>query len=143
MAKSQEIGLEQQASASPNQVWEALMQPTLWWNEGVTLQPRVGGQFFEPWSDGVTLHRTTGIVTKIDPPRLLAMTWRDDDWKFETNLTITVTSQRGGALISLRHIGWEGAPVEMQARLVSDHREGWSGHLRNLAACAKGLADSS
>lgn len=142
MAKREDITLEQWTSAPPPLVWAALTRPALWWNNGVTLDPRIGGHFFEPWSDGVVSHRTTGTITELDPPRLLSLTWRDDDWGFETNVAFTMTSREGGTLISLRHSGWEGASAEEQAQLVPDHRHGWLGHLRNLAACASGLIDS-
>ncbi|MER8828848.1 SRPBCC domain-containing protein [Mesorhizobium sp. M0938] len=105
------------------------------------LEPRIGGHFFEPWSDGVLEHRTTGTITEIDPPHLLAMTWKDEEWEFETALTVTIVGQSGGALISLQHRGWEGAPVEERAPLISDHRGGWSRHLKNLAACAESMTD--
>lgn len=142
MAKSEEIILAQPASAPPALVWAALIRPALWWNEGVTLDPRIGGHFVEPWDDGVVSHLTTGTITEFDPPRFLSMTWRDEDWEFETKVAFTVTSQHGGTLISLKHSGWEGASAEEQAQLIPDHRHGWSGHLRNLAACASGLIDS-
>jgi uncharacterized protein YndB with AHSA1/START domain len=141
MAQSEEIRLEQQVAASPSRVWEALIRPGLWWGEEVTIDPRIGGQFFEPWSDGAHEHRTFGTITEIDPPHLLAMSWKDDDWGFQTRVVITIAGNGNSALISLRHDGWEEAPAGYRPRLISDHRGGWPKHLRNLAACAESMKE--
>jgi uncharacterized protein YndB with AHSA1/START domain len=136
-----EIELEQMAEASPARVWEALIRPGLWWNEGATLEPRIGGKFFEPWTAGGVEHRTFGTITQIDAPHLLAMGWRDEDWEFETAVSFSISGQGNAARILLRHGGWEGAPASQRDRLLADHREGWSRHLRNLAACAASMID--
>lgn len=139
MQTTEEIRLEQQVAASPSRVWEALIRPALWWNDGVRLDPRIGGHFFEPWNDGVVERRTLGRITEIEPPHLLAMSWKDEDWDFETGVTFVISGRGEGTLISLRHRGWEGAPMPQRTRLLADHREGWSRHLRNLAACAASM----
>jgi uncharacterized protein YndB with AHSA1/START domain len=141
MTQIEEIRLEQEAAASPARVWEALIRPALWWNEGVTLEARIGGHFFEPWTDGVIDHRTTGAITEIEPPHLLAMSWKDEDWSFGTSVVITIVGEGDRAVISLRHRGWEAAPAAERSRLLSEHSDGWSRHLKKLAACAESMAD--
>ena len=141
MADVDEIRLEQEAAASPARVWEALIRPALWWNDGVTLDPVLGGRFFEPWTDGGVAHRTFGIITEVDPPHLLAMSWKDQDWSFETAVAITISGGDNKTLVSLRHRGWDAAPADARARLIADHRSGWSRHLRSLAACAESMIE--
>lgn len=141
MAQDDEIKLEQQVAASPSRVWEALIRPGLWWSDGVTLEPRIGGQFFEPWSDGGIDHRTSGTITRMEPPHLLAMSLEDEDWDFETAVTINITARGDGSLVSLRHSGWKTAPEAERVQLVADHRSGWTRHLENLGACAESMTD--
>lgn len=141
MAEVDEVRLEQEAAVPPARVWEALIRPALWWNDGVTLEPVLGGGFFEPWTDGGVEHRTFGIITKVDPPHLLAMSWKDDAWAFETKVTITISGGENKALVSLRHRGWDAAPADARAQLITDHRSGWSRHLKSLAACAESMIE--
>lgn len=143
MAKNEDIELEQQVEASPSRVWEALIRPGLWWSDGVRFDPRIGGQFVEPRNDGVVERRTLGRVTAFDAPHLLAMTWKDEDWDFETGVIFVISGRGKGTLISLRHRGWEAAPPPQRTRLLADHREGWSRHLGMLAACAASMTDKA
>jgi uncharacterized protein YndB with AHSA1/START domain len=141
VAEADELRLEQEVAAPPARVWEALIRPALWWNDGVTLEPAIGGQFFEPWTEGGVAHRTFGIITAFEPPHRLAMTWKDEDWAFETEVTITIAAQQNKTLVSLRHHGWDAAPAEERDRLIAGHRSGWSRHLKSLAACAESMIE--
>lgn len=141
MAEFEEIRLEQQVAASPSRVWEALIRPGLWLGGGVTLEPRIGGRFFEPWNDGVVEHRTFGTITQMEPPQLLSMSWEDEDWDFETAVTVSIVADGDGSLISLRHGGWEEAPEVERAKMIADHRSGWMRHLKKLGACAESMTD--
>lgn len=143
MTSIDEISIEQPVAASPARVWEALTRPGLWWGDEVQLDPRIGGQFFEPWSDGATQRRTFGTITRIEPPHLLAMDWKDEDWGFETGILVTISGEGDNARVSLRHRGWDAAPAADRDRLVADHREGWSRHLEDLASCAESMADKA
>jgi uncharacterized protein YndB with AHSA1/START domain len=143
MTSNDEIRMEQHVAASPSRVWEALIRPGLWWGDEVTLDPSIGGQFLEPWSDGEVVHRTSGTITELEPPHLLAMSWKDEDWSFETGVVITITGEGERAVILLQHVGWEAAPPDERGRLVADHRSGWSRHFKDLAACAESMTDKN
>ena len=139
MAETHEIRLEQRVAAPPARVWEALIRPGLWLNDRVTLEPRIGGQFFEPRNDGVVEHRTFGTISQMEPPHLLSMSWEDEDWDFETEVAFSIIADSEGSLITLRHTGWQGAPEAERAQLIDDHRSGWTRHLRALAASAESM----
>ncbi|MES0882519.1 SRPBCC family protein [Roseibium sp. SCP14] len=132
-----QIDLERECSASVQQLWEVLLQPSLWWGKSVTLDPVPGGVFYEPWQDANGVHHTHGRVTAIEPPQLLVMSWWDDDWPFKTEVTVQVKNLRDRSRISLVHKGWEAAPEGRQRGLVDAHSQGWSYHLGNLVTCAE------
>lgn len=140
MAEVDEVRLQQEVAAPPARVWEALIRPALW-NDKVTLEPTIGGGFFEPWTSGGVEHRTIGTITAVERPHLLAMSWKDVDWTFETAVTITIAGEQDKTLVSLRHRGWESSPADERSRLLADHRDGWSEHLKNLAACAESMVE--
>ena len=51
--------------ASKAQVWSALTNQnelSKWWNNGVKLEPFIGGQFYEPWGEN---QLATGLVRKV------------------------------------------------------------------------------
>lgn len=141
MASTDEIRIDQPVAASPARVWEALTRPGLWWGDGVRLDPTIGGQFFEPWNDGVTERRTFGTITGVEPPHLLEMSWKDEDWSFETRVIVGIGGEGEGAIVSLRHSGWQAAPEADRDRLLADHRSGWMRHLKDLAACAESMTE--
>lgn len=141
MTSTDEIRIDQTVAASPSRVWEALTRPGLWWSDSARLDPTIGGQFFEPRNDGVVEHRTVGTITGIEPPHLLEMSWKDEDWSFETSVVVGIGGEGERAIISLRHSGWEAAPDGDRDRLLADHRRGWTRHLEDLAACAESMTD--
>ena len=131
------IELEQSCAASPEEVWRMLVDPERWWGEGIELEPYVGGLFHEPWQDSSGEHHTRGQVTELETNRLLKLSWRDDDWSFETAVEIRLREEGKGCGILLTHSGWANAPEGARSRLTSSHRAGWEHHLGNLSACAE------
>lgn len=132
-----DILLERPCKVPVERLWETLLRPDLWWGDEVRLEPNEGGLFHEPWRDASGQHHTRGEVLEIAPPRLLRLSWRDDDWDFGTEVGFTLAMSGEGSLLRLRHSGWHGAPAALQGKLVGDHRVGWSHHLGNLIACAE------
>ncbi|WP_269581011.1 SRPBCC family protein [Roseibium sp. Sym1] len=132
-----EIRLERTSKAPVDRLWETLVRPALWWGEDVLLEPRPGGLFHEPWRDVEGQHHTRGKVLEIEPPRLLRLSWRDDDWDFGTQVRFSLSGKGEGSRILMCHSGWQAAPEPRQAGLLDDHRGGWNHHLGNLVACAE------
>ncbi|MET1411491.1 SRPBCC domain-containing protein [Roseibium sp. HPY-6] len=135
--RDDELMLEQSCAVPVVKVWKTLIRPNLWWGDGVLLEPHEGGTFYEPWRDNAGQHHTRGQVLKIEPPHLLRLSWRDDDWRFETEVSIQLVENGEGSLIVLAHRGWSGAPETSRAELVSAHRGGWQHHLNTLSARAE------
>ncbi|MBG6203211.1 uncharacterized protein YndB with AHSA1/START domain [Labrenzia sp. EL_13] len=131
------ITLERSCAVPADRVWETLIRPVLWWGDDVVLEPFEGGRFHEPWRDGVGQHHTRGRVVKINPPRLLQLSWKDDGWSFETDVAVRLLENGNGCRIVLTHRGWNGAPESDRARLVAAHLGGWKHHLGSLASCAE------
>lgn len=132
-----QIDLGRECGVAAHKLWQVLLQPALWWGEGVTLDPVPGGVFYEPWQDANGAHHTHGRVSVIEPPHLLAMSWWDDDWPFKTEVTFQVSDLGSNSRIGLAHKGWEAAPERQQRGLIDAHTQGWSYHLGNLVSCAE------
>lgn len=125
-------------SAAPQAaVWHCLIRPDLWFGPGVRLEPVLGGMFHEPWRDQDGEHHTRGRVSEFDAPNRLALTWRDDDWRFETEVRVELGAVGAGTRIALTHAGWAEAPDDERARLMAAHAAGWQGHLESLARAAE------
>jgi len=63
--------------ASPDEVWSALIDPVSmseWVGADAELEPRLGGAARFRFADGV---RRLGLVEEFDPPRRLAIRWRE------------------------------------------------------------------
>jgi uncharacterized protein YndB with AHSA1/START domain len=60
----------------------------------IFLEPRVGGRFYERFTDGDELQ--VGSVVACEPPRRIAFTWRTADWEGETEVEVTFTPSRMG-----------------------------------------------
>jgi hypothetical protein len=74
-----QIEKEIDINTSPMKVWEALSNPMLlakWWQEGMKLEPKVGGEFYEPWKDANgSAQLATGIVEAVIPQKYLQFSW--------------------------------------------------------------------
>jgi len=131
------ILLARKCGVSEARLWETLVRPDRWWGKDIRLEAVEGGLFHEPWRDAAGQHHTRGEVLEIEPPRLLRLSWCDDDWDFGTEVCFSLAPDGEGCLLRLRHSGWHAAPAARQQQLVDDHRGGWSHHLGNLIDCAE------
>jgi len=127
-------------------VWRCLTETDCiraWWNPGVSLAPRVGGRFTEPWRDADGREFvTSGEVVQIAEPELLVLTWADADWVVETTVRWRLAGRSGGTHLELVHLGWEQFPDDQRAGLMDDHTAGWRQHLQALQAYAEAAAHS-
>lgn len=99
-----------------------------WMGVGAELDPRPGGRYRID-VDGE--HVASGEYREIDPPRRLVMSW---GWEGHptvppgsTTVEITLTPERGGTVLTLRHLG---LPDESERRW---HTEGWRQFTSRLA----------
>ncbi|MBW0117058.1 SRPBCC domain-containing protein [Pseudonocardia sp. KRD-169] len=71
--------MERRLAHPPERVWPALTEPgrlATWFPSGATIEPRVGGKVVFGFGGD-------GVVTDLDPPRLIAFTWEADHLRFE------------------------------------------------------------
>lgn len=71
----------------------------------IFLEPRVGGRFFERFTDGDELQ--VGTVIACQPPTGITFTWTTADWDGETEVEVTFTAQPHGTRVDLSHRGFE------------------------------------
>ncbi|KQT83464.1 SRPBCC domain-containing protein [Aurantimonas sp. Leaf443] len=133
--------LVQHVEASPADVWDCFTHPDCfkaWWREDAEFDAAPDGRFRAPWAgragrDGLA----EAQVVAYHPPHGLVMVWANEDWSFDTVVSISIEPDRTGSLVTLEHQGWQAAPEPDRATLLLDHREGWTAHLAQLAHHAK------
>ena len=131
------LAIEAELPAPVGRAWAALTSPAAvaaWWGGHVRLEPRPGGRLHERWTDerGRAVV-TTGVVTRLEPPTLLEMTWSDDDRPGETRVAFALEERAGGrSLLRLEHRGWDALPAVGRRELIEAHAAGWRRHVRSL-----------
>lgn len=123
-------------SASASQVWSCLTDLAKirqWWSSRVYLEPYSKGKFEEIWANeyGQTVI-TRGKVLSIQPPQKLILSWADEDWSVETEVTFLVLPVEYKIRLTLLHRGWDKFPNDISTTLRTHHREGWSELLKSL-----------
>lgn len=133
--------LVQDVDAAPASVWECLTEPQCfksWWRDEIEFEPKLGGRFLEPWKDPSGRQRMTRAqVTAYHPRRGFVMVWADEDWDFDTVVSVTLEPRGSGTRVTIEHQGWHAAPAADRSTLWLDHRDGWSTHVASLAAHAQ------
>lgn len=137
--RSSELREQLRVAAPADRVWTALTvaeQRRRWWPY-LDLDATVGGRFEERWTDDAGAAKvTSGTVLDTVPNRLLRMTWADEDWGNETEVTLHVEPVGPGAtLVTVLHRGWSGLPGGDE--LLEAHRTGWRMHLEHLRRAAE------
>ncbi|RFC66161.1 SRPBCC domain-containing protein [Fulvimarina endophytica] len=131
------VVIRKEIAASRQAVWHCLTEPDClkaWWRENIEFEPQVGGRFTEPWVDPSGRNRTTRAqVTSYHPLDGFVMVWADDDWAFDTVVSVTLSETEIGTEVRIEHQGWEKAPEVDRATMLLDHQSGWTAHLGNLA----------
>jgi uncharacterized protein YndB with AHSA1/START domain len=93
--------------------------------ERVEVDPRVGGRFEVDERRGYDLARHWGTYVEIDRPRRLVFDFATSFSEVPTRVTVSITPDGDGALITLRH---EGVWPDYEART----QQGWGMILGNL-----------
>jgi uncharacterized protein YndB with AHSA1/START domain len=128
------LEITQRIEASPEIVFKYLTDParfTRWMGVGAELDPRPGGRY-RIEVDGT--HFASGEYREIEAPNRLVLTW---GWEGHptvapgsTTVEITLTAERGGTVLRLRHLG---LPNQHERQI---HRDGWNQYLNLLARTA-------
>jgi uncharacterized protein YndB with AHSA1/START domain len=123
-------------ATTPKKVWAMLVahhQISEWWGNYVSIEPHVGGNFEELWTDkNGNLTRAVGKVTEITSPYILKFTWKESKWDYETKVHIRLREMGKNTLVEVTHNGW---PEEMTDQMRSDVSRlyyGWRSFLRKL-----------
>ncbi|WP_062010872.1 SRPBCC domain-containing protein [Aureimonas sp. AU4] len=128
-------------SATPKRTWTCLTDPDCfrkWWRTHVDFDAKADGQFVAPWVDPEGRGRTVRAqVTSFHPPNGLVMVWADDDWGFDTIVSIWIESEGDGSLVTIEHQGWMAAPERDRLAYMQSHHDDWTRHLSNWAAHAE------
>jgi uncharacterized protein YndB with AHSA1/START domain len=126
--------------APRDSVWRALTEEeaiVVWWGGYVSLDARPGGNFEERWTgDGGKEVVTSGEVVRLDAPRILELTWTDDDWYGSTHVLFQLEQTADATHLTPTHSGWEALPSSSRERLIREHASGWSHHMESLQAYA-------
>lgn len=102
-----------------------------WWPGGfggkdcrISLEPRVGGRFYETRSDGSEYE--IGRVTVYEAPAIVAFTWRAPSWdvNLKTQVEIKFIPEGSATRVELEHTGWEQTPTLSDAQKSYDG--GWN-----------------
>jgi uncharacterized protein YndB with AHSA1/START domain len=139
------LTLRQQVKASPERVFDALLDPTLvsrWMGprtmvtlcEVITLEPRLGGRYRikmvkcpdAPHGPGTLF--VTGVYQEIDRPRRLVYSWMWEDQPHESRVTYDLKPHAGGTEVTLTHEGFA------TAESMQGHNRGWTACLQQLVA---------
>lgn len=101
-------------------------------SKNLTLEPHVGGAFFELGHDG-TEHRW-GTVEEWLPGSAFATTWHPGRMSdSQTRIRVTFEAEGTGTLVTLTHSGWEALSAE-QAAMREPYIDGWGEVLALFAA---------
>jgi uncharacterized protein YndB with AHSA1/START domain len=119
--------------ASPEKVWRHITDPQkiAGWFMPNDFEPRVGKSFsFECKDDTVAC-----VVKEIVPLEKLVFTFRNNDTKIDTLVTITLTPEGAATRLTLVHSGWDTLPPDEQ-KITDKFDQGWGEFLRNLQSQA-------
>ena len=113
-------------SGDKEQVWSALtdeVELSQWWGKKVRLDPKVNGEFYEPWGDG---QLATGVVLSVTPQKTIKFTWREKTWSSgqQTVCEFSIEKSSSGTLLKIKHSGWE-IFGDSKNQMVEGFNRGW------------------
>jgi uncharacterized protein YndB with AHSA1/START domain len=128
---------ELQIAASPETVWELLVDPdqvTRWMGERATFDARPGGTYRHAVVPG---HTARGEFVEVDRPHRLVFTFGWEDGSSEvgpgtTTVEFELEPKNDGTLLRFTHSGLPSSDS------VASHTEGWDHYLARLDLVAAG-----
>jgi uncharacterized protein YndB with AHSA1/START domain len=124
--------------ASPATVFRALTDPSelaRWFLKTARLPPRAGAEYEFVWQGG---YRHRAKVIAFVPHRKLALGWPARRLGM-TRVTFTLSGEKGGARLTLRHTGFGATPAWI--RNYGGTNEGWAYFLMNLKSVLRNGTD--
>jgi uncharacterized protein YndB with AHSA1/START domain len=126
-----EIAFERRLKEPVESVWAALTVPEqiACWLASADVDLRVGGRFNLHW----TIHdyRMEGVITELDPPRLIAWTWPHEQHP-KSIVRWELAPEGDGCRLLLTQSGLTAPPLKNVAA-------GWHTHLEGLPGAAAGV----
>jgi len=89
-----------------------------------TLEARVGGRYELRGVYEGTPFRILGEVLAYDPPQLLALSWREEQWSIETLVRFRLHEDAGYTHLTVIHNGFEHLPSESRERILKEYEAG-------------------
>ncbi len=114
--------------ASQEQVWSALTNEgdlSQWWNQGVKLEPYLGGLFYEPWGNN---QLATGTVKNLALLNFIEFTWREKYWQTSevTLCRFSLKEVNGSTLLQVKHSGWNTfKSSDDRKKMIKGFESGW------------------
>ena len=71
----------------------------------IFLEATVDGRFYERFVDGDELQ--VGRVIECEPPHRIVFTWKDPEWRGETEVEVSFTPEGERTLVRVEHRGFE------------------------------------
>ena len=108
-----------------------------WWNKGVRVEAKPGGEFYEPWMDRAGNQQlATGRVLKFKEGKFVEFSWREKTWEKSQNTVcrVEVLPQGEKAMIKVTHSNWEVFPAENRVSFRKGFSAGWKTILKRLKA---------
>jgi uncharacterized protein YndB with AHSA1/START domain len=118
-------------------VWEHITdsKKIAGWFHPNTFESRVGAAFTIECceeKDGAI----SGVVKEIVPQKKLVYTFRSNEIKVETLVTITLAAEGKSTRLTLVHSGWDALPQDEQ-NISDQFNGGWGTFLKNLQETAR------
>jgi len=102
-----------------------------------TLEERVGGRYEIRGIFHGEPFRISGEVLAYDPPRVLALSWREEGWPVDTLVRFRLTDLGGRTRVVVVHNGFEHLPAELRDRAMREYETGRQRGLEVLRALAE------
>jgi uncharacterized protein YndB with AHSA1/START domain len=139
-AETASLQREVQIDASPETVWEFLVDPekaTRWMGMRATFEPRPGGVYH---CDVIPGHTARGEFVEVDPPRRLVFTWGWEPGEDGTSavppgsstIEIELEPEDAGTRLTFTHRDLPSAEESQK------HEHGWDHYLSRLTTAASG-----
>lgn len=104
----------------------------LWWPPGhrhldgarLTMEPRVGGRFFEAGNDGS--ERDLGTIVQWDPPHRLRYTWHPGAIREPTTVDVSFVPRGEGTYVQITHSEGDAAMGEQWAPRAKGFDRAWT-----------------